>query len=93
MIKVLLIGALFSLISFADVYTLKKCNGCHGDKGMKKALGASVLIGDMTKEEIASALNAYKKGTKEGAYKTIMMGFVADLNESDIISIAQEIGK
>jgi len=83
----------FCSISFADVYTLKKCNGCHGDKGMKKALGASVLIGEMSKEDIVFALHAYKNGTKEGSYKTIMMGFVADLNESDIISIAQEIGK
>jgi cytochrome c553 len=70
-----------------------KCKGCHGASGEKKALGKSKIIKNMTKQELAGALNGYKKGTYGGAMKGLMKGQVASLKPADIEAISNAIGK
>ncbi len=92
--KVLSIGLLVTLMSTvacADAY--KKCKGCHGANGEKKALGKSKIMKDMTKAEIESSLIGYQKGTYGGPMKGLMKGQVKSLSAADITAIANKIGK
>jgi len=87
-----LVGALLgssSLMANADLY--KKCAGCHGQNGERKAMGKSKVIAKMSSDEIKSALNGYKDGTYGGAMKGLMKGQVARLSEGDINSLATYI--
>ncbi|MCH9813413.1 MAG: c-type cytochrome [Epsilonproteobacteria bacterium] len=75
----------------ADAY--KKCAGCHGQKGEKKALGKSKVMSEMTKAEIVASLKGYKDGTYGGAMKGLMKGQVATLSDAQMQEIADLIGK
>lgn len=86
--------ALCSSLLYADgSVAYKKCSSCHGINGEKVALGKSKILKDMTKAEIASALNGYKDGSYGGASKAIMTAQVKDLNTNDIKEISELIGK
>ena len=80
-----------SSVAMADVY--KKCAGCHGATGEKKALGKSKVISSMSKADIAAALHGYKDGSYGGAMKGLMKGQVKGLSDADITAIAEHIGK
>ena len=90
---------LASLIAVASVASadgstaFKKCAGCHGAHGEKKALGKSKVIKDMSKADITTALKGYKAGSYGGPMKAIMKGQVANLSDEAIGSIAEYIGK
>ena len=72
----------------------KKCAGCHGAHGEKKALGKSAVIKDMTKAEILKALEEYKAGKRNvHGMGGLMKGQVANLSEADMKAIADYIGK
>ena len=82
---------LTSMLLANDTY--KKCVGCHGVNGEKKALGKSLVIADMNSTEIVTALNGYKDGTYGGPMKSIMKGQVAKLTQEEIEEIATYISK
>ena len=80
-----------SLMAADGASLYKKCAGCHGAKGEKKALGKSKVVAEMTHAEIATALKGYKAGTYGGPMKGVMKGQVAKDSEADLR--ATDIGK
>ena len=73
----------------AELY--KKCAACHGSAGEKKALGKSRVIGELSKEELVTALKGYKEGSYGSSMKALMKGQVAKLNDEQINSLASYI--
>ncbi len=69
----------------------KKCSACHGANGEKKALGKSMVIKDMSRNDLVAAMKGYKDGTYGGAMKALMKGQVASLSDADIEAIADNI--
>ena len=67
------------------------CAGCHGASFEKKAMGASKIVKDFSKEDVVKALKGYKDGTYGGGMKDIMKGQVAGLSDADIDAIATKI--
>ncbi len=67
------------------------CVGCHGNSFEKKALGASKIVKDMSKQDIIKSLNGYKDGSYGRAMKGVMVGTVAPLSKQDIKDIADII--
>jgi len=67
----------------------KKCAGCHGASGEKKALGKSAVIKGWDAQKTVDALNGYKAGTYGGAMKGLMKGQVASLGDTEIAAIAK----
>ena len=64
-------------VVMADGATLyKKCAGCHGATGEKKALGKSAVIKGWEAKKTVDALNGYKAGTYGGSMKGLMKGQV-----------------
>lgn len=80
-----------SLFANGGDVLFKKCAGCHGVKAEKKALGKSKIVANMSKDEIVKALQGYKAGTYGGVMKGVMRGQVANLEEKDIVALAQYI--
>ena len=93
MIKgLVLVGALLatsSAMASADLY--KKCAGCHGQHGEKKAMGKSKVIANLSEKDLQTALHGYKDGTYGGAMKGLMKGQVARLSDADMDSLAKYI--
>ena len=72
----------------------KKCAGCHGAHGEKKALGKSEVIKGWPKEKTIEALKGYKAGTRNvHGMGALMKGQVASLSDADIEAIADYISK
>ena len=72
----------------------KKCAGCHGAHGEKKALGKSEVIKGWPKEKTVEALKGYKAGTRNvHGMGALMKGQVASLSDADIEAIADYISK
>ncbi len=69
----------------------KKCTGCHGLNGEKKALNKSAVIKDWNAQKIADALQGYKKGTYGGAMKGVMKGQVVGINDKEIDLLSKYI--
>ena len=91
--KVIVLLAVLGLSSVAMADAYKKCAGCHGASGEKKALGKSKVMSEMTKTDIVAALKGYKAGTYGGAMKGLMKGQVSSLSDADMNAIAEKIGK
>jgi cytochrome c553 len=87
------LGLALVLTVTASAGDYDKCVSCHGAAGEKVALGKSKVIKDMTKAEIAAALNGYKDGSYGGVSKALMKGQVDGLSDAQITSIADQIGK
>ena len=87
LLSMLVVGSLNATSSY------KKCVGCHGDIGQKKALGKSKVIKDMTVAEIKTALHGYQNGTYGASMKGLMQGQVSSLNDNNINEIANFISK
>lgn len=84
--------ALSSMAMASDGAALyKKCVACHGANGEKPALGKSLVINKMTKDDLVSALNGYKDGSYGKSMKALMKGQVAKLESSDIDALAEYI--
>ncbi len=84
-----ILGASSLFASGADLY--KRCAGCHGVNGEKKALGKSETITAWEVEKTISSLKGYKDGSYGGAMKGIMKGQVAKLNNDEIKELAEYI--
>ena len=91
--KVIVFLAVIGLSSVAMGDAFKKCAGCHGADGGKKALGKSKVIKNLTKADIVAALHGYKDGTYGGPMKGLMKGQVKSLSDADITAISEKIGK
>lgn len=91
---VLFLGSVFADNAISNADTLyKKCAGCHGQNGEKKALGKSKIIKDMTNEDIVNALEGYQDGSYGGSMKGVMLGQVKGLSIEEIQTIANHIVK
>lgn len=73
----------------ADLY--KKCAGCHGAQGEKKALGKSKVINELSKDALVSSLKGYKDGSYGGSMKSLMKGQVSNLSATDIETLSAYI--
>ena len=79
-------------VAAADGASLyKKCAGCHGADGGKKALGKSAVIKGWEASKTITALKGYKDGTYGGPMKGLMKGQVASLSDTQIKDIAKYI--
>jgi len=84
--------AMFSIQTYANpLYT--KCISCHGAEGEKVALGKSLIIKDMSKEDFIKALKGYKDGTYGKEQKALMKAQVVTLTDTQIEEIASFIAK
>lgn len=94
-VSTLALGAVLATASFAGnaAALYAPCAGCHGKDGSMKALGASKVIKDMSKEDFVGALKGYKDGSYGGAMKGVMLGQVAKLSEDDMKALANHIIK
>jgi len=79
--KTLILGGLLALFSASGLMAgnLTACTSCHGKTFEKPALGKSKIVKDMSKEEIAKALQGYKDGTYGGPMKGIMVNQVKNI--------------
>ena len=81
-----------TMILAADGAVLyKKCAGCHGALGGKKALGKSKMINELSKDALVTSLNGYKNGSYGGSMKALMKGQVSNLSEDDIETLSTYI--
>ena len=83
--KIVLGTLVLSAAAFAAV-NLGACKACHGQNFEKKALGKSLIVSNMTKDEVSAALIGYKNGTYGGPMKGVMKGQVARYSEADLSS-------
>ncbi len=86
---IVLASTTFAATDGAALY--KKCTGCHGVNGEKKALGKSQVIKGWEESKTITALKGYKDGTYGGAMKGLMKGQVASLNDEKIQALAKYI--
>lgn len=92
--KILTLFFLISLCSYLlandinDVY--KRCVACHGVKGEIAALGRSIKISQLSKEEFIKSLKEYKNSNKNiSGLGGIMQAQVYNLSEKDFENLAQ----
>ena len=71
--------------------TFRKCAGCHGVKGERKALGRSKVIADMSEKDLKDAMHGYKDGSYGGPMKGLMKGQVASMSDAEIDKLAEYI--
>lgn len=64
-----------------------RCQGCHGAQGIAPVPDYPNLAGQHA-GYLASALRAYKAGTRSGGEAEVMKAFVAGMSEQDIEDIA-----
>ncbi len=90
-LALLLVGATSFLV--ADGAALyKKCAGCHGAKGEKKALGKSAVISGLGADKIIEDLKGYKAGTLNlHGMGGLMKGQTAALSDDDIKALGEYI--
>ena len=72
-------------------YNLATCKGCHGQNFENKAMGQSLIVKDMSKEQITASLKGYKDGSYGRNMAHLMKPQVANLSDADIQAIADEI--
>ena len=83
-----------TLVAADGAALYKKCAGCHGLHGEKKALGKSAVIKGWPKEKTIEALKGYKAGTRNvHGMGGLMKGQVASLSDADIEAIAEYLSK
>ncbi len=89
-LTLLAVGAMSFLV--ADGAALyKKCAGCHGAKGEKKALGKSAVIGGVDAATTEKHLLGYQDGSFGGPMKGLMKGQVAGMSADDIKTLSAYI--
>ena len=83
-----------TLVAADGAALYKKCAGCHGIHGEKKALGKSAVIKGWPKAKVVEALKGYKAGTRNvHGMGGLMKGQVASLSDADIEAIADYLSK
>jgi len=90
-LALLLVGATSFLV--ADGAALyKKCAGCHGANGEKKALGKSAVLAGLSVDKIIEDLKGYKAGTLNlHGMGGVMKGPLASFSDDDIKAVAEHI--
>ncbi len=88
----LMLAGAASLVMADGAALYKKCAGCHGAKGEKKALGKSAAIGGLPVATLVDDLKGYKAGTLNRHGMGMMMkGQVKSLSDADIQALAEYI--
>ena len=93
----LLLFTIFSTIMWASTQTIyeQKCGICHGNDGLKLAMGKSKIIKGMDVEEIIKNMNDYANGTRKSILliKTTKKNFLKSNDEKILLEIAQYINR
>ncbi len=90
-LTVLALGAM-SFLAADGAALYKKCAGCHGAKGEKKALGKSAVIAGLSADKIVEDLKGYKAGTLNlHGMGGLMKGQVASYSDADMKAVADYI--
>jgi cytochrome c553 len=85
------VGAM-SFLAADGAALYKKCAGCHGAKGEKKALGKSAVIAGQDAAKTEEQLKGYKAGTlNQHGMGGLMKGQVASYSDADIKAVAEFI--
>lgn len=71
----------------------QKCALCHGKKGEKKALGNSLIIKDMSRQEFIASLKGYQSGEYGRTLAKQMKPYATMLDNAQIYALAQLIVK
>ncbi len=88
----LMLAGAASLVMADGAALYKKCAGCHGAKGEKKALGKSAVIGGMDVATLVNDLKEYKAGKRNVHGMGMMMkSQVASMSDADIQAVAEYI--
>ncbi len=88
----LLFAGAASLLMADGAALYKKCAGCHGLKGEKKALGKSAAIGGWDAAKTEAALKEYKAGKRNvHGMGALMKGQVASYSDADIKAVSEYI--
>ena len=88
----LMLAGAASLVMADGAALFKKCAGCHGAKGEKKALGKSAVIGGMDVATLVEDLKEYKAGKRNAHGMGMMMkSQVQSLSDADIQALAEYI--
>ncbi|WP_457594253.1 c-type cytochrome [Hydrogenimonas sp.] len=88
----LMLAGAASLVMADGAALYKKCAGCHGAKGEKKALGKSAVIGGMDVATLVNDLKEYKAGKRNVHGMGMMMkSQVQSLSDADIQTVAEYI--
>ena len=91
-ILALMFAGAASLMMADGAALFKKCAGCHGAKGEKKALGKSAVIGGMDVATLEADMKGYKAGTlNKHGMGMLMKGQVAGLSDAQIKELAEYI--
>ncbi len=90
-LSVLALGAM-SFLAADGAALYKKCAGCHGAKGEKKALGKSAVIAGQDSAKSVEQLAGYKAGTLNvHGMGGLMKGQVASYSDADIKAVSDYI--
>jgi hypothetical protein len=65
---------------------INSCIECHGEYFEKKAMGQSLIVKNMSKEEIYKSLNGYKNKSYGGNMKNIMVNQLKNISDIEYIS-------
>ena len=87
----LMLAGAASLVMADGAALYKKCAGCHGAKGEKKALGKSAVIGGLDAATIEQDLKNYQAGKGKHGMGMLMKGQVAGLTDAQIKELAAYI--
>ncbi len=88
----LMLAGAATLVMADGAAIFKKCAGCHGAKGEKKALGKSAVIGGMDVATLVNDLKEYKAGKRNAHGMGMMMkSQVQSLSDADIQAVAEYI--
>ncbi len=88
----LMLAGAASLVMADGAALFKKCAGCHGAKGEKKALGKSAVIAGLPVSKLEEDIKGYKAGTlNQHGMGMLMKGQVASLNDAQIKELAEYI--
>lgn len=69
----------------------QKCTTCHGVNFEKKAMGTSLIVRNMSREDILYALRGYKNDSYGGSMKFIMKTEIALFSDKEILDLANYI--
>ena len=90
-LTVLALGAM-SFLAADGAALYKKCAGCHGANGEKKALGKSGILLGRSSAALEESIKGYKAGTlNKNGMGGLMKGQVASYSDADIKAVADFI--
>ena len=82
---IITVTTLFINNTFAVDLTV--CTGCHGRNFEKPAMGISRIVKDLKEDQILTALQGYKTGTKGGSMQEVMSNQISKFDDTQIHEI------